>query len=112
MFMATGIFMLAKFKSSDRIYTPLPLYHTAGGVMAVGAALLHGATVVIRKKFSASAYFAECIKYNCTVSSMLFNFFLSLLKENKFKFHYDIYSKRGLILEEIRMWKQIYIINF
>ncbi|XP_071856294.1 fatty acid transport protein 1 [Bombus fervidus] len=71
MFMATGIFMLAKFKSSDRIYTPLPLYHTAGGVMAVGAALLHGATVVIRKKFSASAYFAECIKYNCTVGQYI-----------------------------------------
>ncbi|KAK9307682.1 hypothetical protein QLX08_002086 [Tetragonisca angustula] len=71
MFMATGIFMLAKFKSSDIIYTPLPLYHTAGGVMAVGAALLHGATVVIRKKFSASAYFTECVKYNCTIAQYI-----------------------------------------
>lgn len=81
MFMATGIFMLAKFKSSDIIYTPLPLYHTAGGVMSVGAALLHGATVVIRKKFSASAYFTECVKYNCTVSFSTF-FFIKL--ERKF----------------------------
>ncbi|KOX75216.1 Long-chain fatty acid transport protein 4, partial [Melipona quadrifasciata] len=56
MFMATGIFMLAKFKSSDIIYTPLPLYHTAGGVMAVGAALLHGATVIAQ-------YIGEMCRY-------------------------------------------------
>ncbi|XP_017762478.1 PREDICTED: long-chain fatty acid transport protein 4 [Eufriesea mexicana] len=71
MFMATGIFMMAKFKNSDRIYTPLPLYHTAGGAMAIGAALLHGATVIIRKKFSASAYFTECIKYKCTIAQYI-----------------------------------------
>lgn len=71
MFMAVGIFMLAKFKTSDRIYTPLPLYHTAGGVMSIGAALLHGATVVIRRKFSASAYFIDCIKYKCTIGQYI-----------------------------------------
>ncbi|CAK9807301.1 Long-chain fatty acid transport protein 4 [Anthophora plagiata] len=71
MFMATGIYMMVPFKNSDRIYTPLPLYHTAGGAMAIGAALLHGVTIVIRKKFSASAYFTECIKYNCTVGQYI-----------------------------------------
>lgn len=54
-------------RSSDILYTPLPLYHTAGGVMSIGQALLHGNTTVIRKKFSASAYFNDCIKYKCTV---------------------------------------------
>lgn len=43
-------------------------YHTAGGVMSIGQALLFGSTVVIRKKFSASGYFSDCQKYNCTVS--------------------------------------------
>ncbi|XP_076298622.1 fatty acid transport protein 1 isoform X2 [Lasioglossum baleicum] len=71
MFIATGIFMMAEFKSSDRFYTPMPLYHTAAGAMTVGAAVLHGATVVIRKKFSASAYFPDCIKYNCTVGQYI-----------------------------------------
>ncbi|XP_034186929.1 fatty acid transport protein 1 [Osmia lignaria lignaria] len=71
MFMSNGIFMMVQFKNSDRIYTPLPLYHTAGGVMSIGAALLHGSTVVIRKKFSASAYFTECIKYNCTIGQYI-----------------------------------------
>ncbi|XP_076161043.1 fatty acid transport protein 1 isoform X2 [Ptiloglossa arizonensis] len=71
MFIATGIFMMAQFKSTDRFYTPLPLYHTAAGAMTVGATLLHGATTVIRKKFSASAYFTDCIKYNCTVGQYI-----------------------------------------
>ncbi|XP_058799157.1 long-chain fatty acid transport protein 4 [Phymastichus coffea] len=71
MFIASGIHYLAPFKSSDRFYTPLPLYHTAGGVMTIGQSLLHGGTVVIRKKFSASAYFGDCIKYNCTVAQYI-----------------------------------------
>ncbi|KAL7305240.1 hypothetical protein TKK_0002625 [Trichogramma kaykai] len=71
MFIASGIHFLAGFKESDRFYTPLPLYHTAGGVMSVGQSLLHGSTVVIRKKFSASMYFNDCIKYNCTVAQYI-----------------------------------------
>ncbi|XP_076636944.1 fatty acid transport protein 1 [Colletes latitarsis] len=71
MFIATGIFMMAQFKSTDRFYTPLPLYHTAAGAMTTGATLLHGATTVIRKKFSASSYFTDCIKYNCTVGQYI-----------------------------------------
>lgn len=74
MFIASGIHFVAGFTSSDRFYTPLPLYHTAGGVMSIGQSLLHGSTTVIRKKFSASAYFSDCIKYNCTVKQP-FNFF-------------------------------------
>lgn len=36
--------------------------------MGIGQCLLHGMTVVIRKKFSASRFWDDCIKYNCTVS--------------------------------------------
>lgn len=67
-FIAAGIHYMANFKPDDIFYTPLPLYHTAGGVMSVGQALLFGSTVVIRKKFSASGYFPDCQKYKCTVS--------------------------------------------
>lgn len=69
-FIAAGIHYMANFESDDIFYTPLPLYHTAGGVMSVGQALLFGSTVVIRKKFSASGYFADCQKYKCTVSRL------------------------------------------
>ncbi|KAF5291937.1 hypothetical protein FQA39_LY14169 [Lamprigera yunnana] len=49
------------------IYCPLPLYHTSGGMLGVGPSLVHGVTVALRKKFSASNYFKDCEKYQCTV---------------------------------------------
>lgn len=61
------------FKNDDIYYTPLPLYHTAGGVMSMGQALLFGSTVAIRKKFSASGYFADCKKFDATVSFRTFH---------------------------------------
>lgn len=67
-FIAAGIHYLGAFRDDDVYYTPLPLYHTAGGVMSVGQALLFGSTVVLRKKFSASNYFADCAAHKCTVS--------------------------------------------
>lgn len=70
-FIAAGIHYMADFTPEDIFYTPLPLYHTAGGVMSVGQALLFGSTVVIRKKFSASGYFTDCQKYKCTVAQYI-----------------------------------------
>lgn len=52
----------------DIIYVCLPLYHGNGGMIAIGAALIMGSTVAIRKKFSASNFWTDCKKYNCTVS--------------------------------------------
>lgn len=54
------------FGSSDRMYVPLPLYHTAGGVMAVGAPLLDGGTAIITRKFSASHFWDDCVQYGAT----------------------------------------------
>uniref|UniRef100_A0A8C9ZJD8 Long-chain-fatty-acid--CoA ligase n=1 Tax=Sander lucioperca TaxID=283035 RepID=A0A8C9ZJD8_SANLU len=51
----------------DIIYDCLPLYHSAGNIMGVGQCLIHGLTVVVKKKFSASRFWEDCIKYNCTV---------------------------------------------
>ncbi|XP_062286508.1 long-chain fatty acid transport protein 1-like [Scomber scombrus] len=52
---------------NDVIYNCLPLYHSAGAVMGVGQCLLFGLTVVVRKKFSASRFWDDCVKHNCTV---------------------------------------------
>lgn len=68
MFIAAGIHFTLRFEQKDIFYTPLPLYHTAGGIMSMGQGLLFGSTVTIRKKFSASGYFADCVKFNATVS--------------------------------------------
>ncbi|KAI5704213.1 hypothetical protein M8J75_003058 [Diaphorina citri] len=59
------------FRTKDRFYTPLPLYHTAGGAMCIGQALIFGCCVVIRKKFSASNYFRYVNKFpRCVYSTV------------------------------------------
>lgn len=55
-------------RNDDVVYNPLPLYHTAGGMVGVGNVLIAGVTMAIRKKFSASNFWSDCIKYDCTVS--------------------------------------------
>ncbi|KAK3920987.1 Long-chain fatty acid transport protein 4 [Frankliniella fusca] len=70
-FISSAIRRLADFRDSDKFYCPLPLYHTAGGCMSVGQSLLFGSTLVIRKKFSASAYFSDCQKFECTVAQYI-----------------------------------------
>ncbi|XP_068448513.1 long-chain fatty acid transport protein 1-like [Clinocottus analis] len=52
---------------NDIIYNCLPLYHSAGTIMGVGQCLLFGLTVVVRRKFSASRFWDDCVKHNCTV---------------------------------------------
>ena len=46
-------------RASDRIYVPLPLYHATGGLCALGAALLNGGAVVLRRKFSATQFWED-----------------------------------------------------
>ena len=58
---------IAGITSDDVIYCTLPLYHTAGGVIAVAIALLNGATLALRRKFSASAFWEDCRTYGATV---------------------------------------------
>ena len=57
---------LNSFTGNEIIYNTLPLYHTSGSICMAGGALLHGATFVMRKKFSASKFFEDCHKYDCT----------------------------------------------
>ena len=40
----------------DRMYDCLPMYHSAGGVLATGALLVAGGSVVIRDTFSARSF--------------------------------------------------------
>lgn len=66
-FAATGMAELVRLTTSDIVYDPLPLYHTAGGILGVGQTLFAGIPTVIRRKFSANQYWSDCIKYGCTV---------------------------------------------
>ena len=62
---------LLGIKSTDIVYNPNPLYHTAGGMLGVGFAILKGTPVVLRTKFSVTAYWTDCIKYNCTAAQYI-----------------------------------------
>jgi fatty-acyl-CoA synthase len=57
---------MAYLREGERMYCALPLYHSAGGILGAGAALVTGATLVFRKKFSASQFTNDCLKYKCT----------------------------------------------
>ncbi len=46
-----------------RMYNVLPLYHSAGGICAVGVALTAGGALVLRRKFSAHEFWNDCYQY-------------------------------------------------
>jgi fatty-acyl-CoA synthase len=54
-------------RESDRIYVALPLYHATGGLCAIGAALLNGGSVALRRRFSASHFWQEVEAEGCTM---------------------------------------------
>ena len=58
----------AGLKNDDTIYNPLPLYHSSAGMLCCGPSFFIGCTIALRKKFSAKAYWKDCVKYNATVS--------------------------------------------
>jgi fatty-acyl-CoA synthase len=51
----------------DRMYNCLPMYHSVGGVVATGAVLVGGGSVFIRPHFSASHFWDDVIKRDCTL---------------------------------------------
>jgi fatty-acyl-CoA synthase len=58
---------LIDIQPTDRLYDCLPMCHSAGGVAAVGAALVGGASVAIAEKFSASRFWDDIARFECTL---------------------------------------------
>jgi fatty-acyl-CoA synthase len=54
-------------KQTDRMYNCLPMYHSVGGVQATGAMLVGGGSVAIREKFSASQFWTDIVRWDCTL---------------------------------------------
>ncbi len=52
---------------SDRMYDVLPLYHSSGGICALGPVFLGGGSVVVREKFSATEFWTDCAHYQPTL---------------------------------------------
>jgi fatty-acyl-CoA synthase len=55
-----------KSTERDRMYVVLPLYHSAGGVCAIGSTLTVGGSVIIKRKFSTTQFWEDCNKYGAT----------------------------------------------
>ena len=49
-------------RKSDRNYVCLPMYHTAGGLCAIGSLLVHGGSVYIRERFSVRDFWDDIVK--------------------------------------------------
>jgi fatty-acyl-CoA synthase len=58
---------LIDVQPEDRMYDCLPLYHSVGGVVATGATLVGGGTVVLRERFSASGFWQDVVAERCTL---------------------------------------------
>jgi fatty-acyl-CoA synthase len=54
-------------RASDRMYDCLPMYHSVGGIVAIGAVLVHGGSVLIRERFSARQFWDDVTGYDCTL---------------------------------------------
>uniref|UniRef100_A0A1I8E9Z1 Very long-chain fatty acid transport protein n=1 Tax=Wuchereria bancrofti TaxID=6293 RepID=A0A1I8E9Z1_WUCBA len=80
--MAIGVAKSFGVFTTDRLYVMMPVYHSAGGILGIGQTVLQGSTCVIRKKFSASSFWKDCIKYNCNVSQYIGEICRYLLAQN------------------------------
>ena len=67
LYMMSGFAGALRPNASDRIYDPLPLYHSTGGVCAVGLAFLSGGALVIKRKFSAHEFWRDIHEYGATM---------------------------------------------
>ena len=51
----------------DRMYDCLPLYHSVGGVVAIGSALINGGSAFIAERFSARQFWDDVVAWDCTL---------------------------------------------
>jgi fatty-acyl-CoA synthase len=58
---------MMEMRSSDRLYNCLPMYHSAAGVLAAGAVLSAGGSLVIRRGFSARQFWDDVVRWDCTL---------------------------------------------
>jgi fatty-acyl-CoA synthase len=58
---------LGEFSPADRMYNCLPLYHSVGGVVAVGSLLSVGGSIAIAERFSATRFWLDVVHFECTL---------------------------------------------
>ncbi len=61
-----GFSSVLEASQDERMYDCLPMYHSVGGLIAPGAFLTVGGSVVLREKFSAHVFWSEIKHYKAT----------------------------------------------
>lgn len=54
-------------RPDDRLFNCLPMYHSVGGIVAVGAMLAVGGSIVVRRSFSASRFWSDVVETEATI---------------------------------------------
>jgi len=67
LFMMSGFVGALSPRATDRIYDPLPLYHSTGGVCAVGLAFFSGGALILKRKFSVHDFWSDVHRYRATM---------------------------------------------
>ena len=68
LFATIGGIIIFPFTHEDVVYSYLPLYHSSVGQLATAGAFFTGTKTIIKKKFSASSFWKDIIKYDVTVN--------------------------------------------
>ncbi|HEX2673339.1 MAG TPA: AMP-binding protein, partial [Polyangiaceae bacterium] len=57
-----------EFRAGDKLYCALPLHHSSALLLGVGAALVAGVPIALRRKFSAREFAADLQRYQATAT--------------------------------------------
>jgi len=58
--------LMFEFEPGDKLYSPLPLYHANGVLIAVGSCISLGVPLAIREQFSATSFLDDVRRYDAT----------------------------------------------
>jgi fatty-acyl-CoA synthase len=58
---------LTDARPDDRLYNCLPVYHSVGGIVAPCSMLFAGASVALAEKFSATNFWGDLVRFDCTL---------------------------------------------
>ena len=57
-----------EFRAGDKLYCPLPLHHSSALLIGVGAALVAGVPITLRRKFSARQFIPDLVRTGATAT--------------------------------------------
>ncbi len=52
---------------TDRTMNCLPMYHSVGGIVAIGSVLVSGGSAALQKQFSARRFWDDVVRWDCTL---------------------------------------------